>query len=54
VRRAPCSSSCDRREAYKKRSEREQGKDPQLEKPKAHEEAMREREAERQREYQQR
>jgi hypothetical protein len=37
--------------AMKKRLERQQGKDPQLEKRKAREEAMREREAERQREY---
>jgi hypothetical protein len=37
--------------ALKKRLERQQGKDPQLEKRKAREEAMRERAAERQREY---
>jgi len=37
--------------ALKKRLERQQGIDPQLEKRKAREEAMREREAERQREY---
>lgn len=37
--------------AQKKRLERQQGKDPQLEKRKAREEAMREREAERQRAY---
>lgn len=37
--------------AMKKRVERQQGKDPQLEKRKAREETMREREAERQREY---
>ena len=37
--------------AFKKRLERQQGVDPQLEKRKAREEAMREREAERQREY---